>query len=305
MLSVGHAGFVYAPLTKSMVCGVVLLTVFGSIIGSQSRLTLHYEAVTRSYQVWRLISHHFVFSTPGELLFGLVLMYYYRQFERHNGTSKFCFNFLVIAFVYTWILLYISSSINIAFASGPYAFIMMVVMQFIFETPRIFHFRIFHIAHLSDKTLPYLVIVQFLMSNSPASLLSASVAAAVVLAFRLVSVMVGPHFDFPQPMISFASSYILPWLSTTPRTSASTVSLARRHRAAARYARVTAAVNEILESPESAVADEHEDRRPVVSSDHVNMLLAMGFSRNDSISALQQTGDNVQAATELLLRNTN
>lgn len=398
MLSVGHAGFVYAPVTKAMVSMVILTTVFGSIISSQSRLTLHYEAVRHSYQLWRVLTHHFVFSTPGELLFGMVLMYYFRQFERHVGSSKFCFNLTIVSLLYTGLLLLVqwlcfrylieyqqqhhhhATTVTdiIAIASGPYAFIMMTVVQFIFETPRIYHFQLFKLVHLSDKTLPFLTVVQLLLSNPPASLTSAACAAVAALTYRIVVHALGldPYLDFPQPLVAFASTSILPWLNTSPPSNAVSSAAARRQRAAARYARVTAAVNELLDTPtihiphHASLQQRHQQRRDnnqggddgnhhqatddhhhntreqqsqydeqdpneispttiptsqqqqnatnnstttttttetplrmIISADHVNTLAAMGFARNDVIAALHRTHNNVQAATEILLRN--
>lgn len=375
---------------------VILTTVFGSIISSQSRLTLHYEAVRHSYQFWRVFTHHFVFSTPGELLFGMVLMYYFRQFERHIGSSKFCFNLTIVSLLYTSLLLLvqwlcfqylveyqqqhqphhhaITVTDIIAIASGPYAFILMTVVQFIFETPRIYHFQLFKLVHLSDKTLPFLTVIQLLLSNPPASLMSAACAAVAAVTYRILVHALGldSYLDFPQPLVAFASTSILPWLNTSPPSNAMSSAAARRQRAAARYARVTAAVNELLDTPtmhpphHASLQQRHEQRRGnnqggdddgnhhatddhhhnarqqqpqydeqqelneipltttptsqqqnttnnsttteaplrmVVSADHVNTLTAMGFARNDAIAALHRTHDNVQAATEILLRN--
>jgi hypothetical protein len=40
-------------------------------------------------QAWRLLSSQFIFSTPGELVVGMILLYNFRHFERRFGSKKF------------------------------------------------------------------------------------------------------------------------------------------------------------------------------------------------------------------------
>jgi membrane associated rhomboid family serine protease len=43
----------------------------------------------QSMQLWRLFTHHFVFNSMGETIFGLILLYQFRLFERQMGSKKF------------------------------------------------------------------------------------------------------------------------------------------------------------------------------------------------------------------------
>jgi hypothetical protein len=43
----------------------------------------------RRQELWRLLTSSLCFTTPGEALFGLVLLYQFRVFERQLGSSKF------------------------------------------------------------------------------------------------------------------------------------------------------------------------------------------------------------------------
>jgi hypothetical protein len=45
--------------------------------------------VVGRFQLWRLATNHFFFTSPGEVLFGLILFYYFRLFERQMGSAKF------------------------------------------------------------------------------------------------------------------------------------------------------------------------------------------------------------------------
>lgn len=337
MLNAGHAGFVHAPVTKVIISTVVLTTVFGSIIESRTRLTLNLTSVIKSHQFWRLLTHHFVCSTPGELLFGTVLIYFFRQYERQLGSSKFSSIIFLSSTIYTILLLLYLNYLPqlIAPASGPYSCIFMILLYFMFETPKIYHLQVLGLFNLSDKTFPYLILIQLLLSSPPSSFVSSffAIIAALICRFPFISTFC----DWPQPIISMSSNYILPYIGTTPRPS--TVSAqARRNRAAARYARVTAAVNGLLEAgarqqelhqtTEQGTADsgtghigdgsgvvrgDNDDvddhlltttSLPViVSSEHVATLVDMGFETNDVVSALRQANNDLQVATEYLLRS--
>lgn len=44
---------------------------------------------TNLIQFWRLFSHHSFFQTLPEIMFGLLLIYHFRLFERQMGSAKF------------------------------------------------------------------------------------------------------------------------------------------------------------------------------------------------------------------------
>lgn len=47
------------------------------------------NSILFNMQFWRLITSHLFFTSPGELLFGTLLIYYFRLLERQMGTEKF------------------------------------------------------------------------------------------------------------------------------------------------------------------------------------------------------------------------
>lgn len=306
MLNAGQAGFVHAPVTKTIVAVVVLTTVFGSVIESQARLTLHFNAIVEGFQFWRLFTHHFVFTTPGELLFGIVLLYFFRQFERQLGASRFAALALTTSSVYTAVLFVLQMiDARLIAVSGPYSLIFASLVHFFFETPKIYHFQLLGILDLSDKTFIYLLAVQLVFSMPPRSFISCLAALISGALFRIP--VVRNHVDIPEPIVQFFSVYILPWLGTAPRNP-----MFRRTRSAARQARVAAAVNGLLDASartqDGQVGDETAQDTVVVEDiidEHVEMLVSMGFSRDNSITALRRTHNDVQAATEILLRSTN
>lgn len=340
MLNAGHTGFTNAPVTKVLICGVVLTTVLGSIIESHARLTLYRPLIVQRYQLWRLATHHFVFTTPGELLFGLLLLYHLRLFERQLGSSKLSCLLVLCASLHTlFLVLYLSSDATIIPPSpGPYAAVLLFLIFFAAEVPRLYHFRIARSLTLSDKSLFYLVFAQFVAAYPPRSLVSTASALLAAVLCRLP--FVARAADWPQPIVTLCSTYILPMLNTSPAhlSPAQLASInARRQRAANRYARVTAAVNGLLEAgirqqelqrqrrqqqtqqqtqhqrttdefdhaPDVDVDDDDDAQIhhvSVVSAQHVDTLVSMGFQRDDAVSALRQAHNDLHTATELLLR---
>lgn len=284
MLSAGQPGFVHAPVTKVVVALVVLFTVFGSIIGSQTRLTLRLNHITKSYQFWRFITHNLVFTTPGELLFGVVLLYFFRQFERQLGSSRFtAFTLITAAFHTVFLSVAQLARLRLAPASGPYALVFASLVHFFFETPKIYHFQLLGALDLSDKTFIYFLAIQLVFSSPPRSLLSCASALAAGMLYRLPPLR--DHAAMPEPLVSLCSTYLLPLLGTTPRIGTSVEMAARAHRTAVA---ATAAASGTTEPP-------------TVSASNVETIAAMGFSRQQAVLALQRAHDDVQIATDYLL----
>lgn len=281
MLNAGHPGFVHAPVTKTVIGLVVLSTVFGSIIGSQTRLTLRLPEVTSNLQIWRLLTHNFVFTTPGELLFGVFLLYFFRQFERQMGSSRYAAFALITSSVHTALLCLAQLLVpTLIPASGPYALVFSALVHFFFETPKTYHFQLLGALELSDKSFAYLLAIQLTCSDPPRSLLSFAAALAAGLAYRLPGIR--EHADFPESVVSTCSTYLLPLLATNQRSN----SRSRRQ-----YERMRAA---------GGLTRERENRA-AVSEGNVETLVAMGFSQEQSVAALQRNHDDVHRATEQLL----
>lgn len=291
MLHAGHPGFVHAPVTKAIVALVVVSTVFGSILSSQTRLTLNLPDVTHNLQLWRLLTHNFVFTTPGELIFGIVLLYYFRQFERQMGSARFASFFLITATLSTVFLSLFQLTFPVAVpAPGPYALIFASLIHFFFETPKIYHFQLLGTLHFSDKFFAYLLAAQLIASRPPRSLLSTLAALLAGIIYRLPILR---ERSLPDFLIASCSTYILPLLGTNPRPSRSR---SRRHHHHHRNH---------PPHPHPHPNPQHQ-RVPnsftqPISEANVETLIAMGFSREQTIAALHQNQDDVQRATDQLL----
>lgn len=54
------------------------------------------QSVYEKLSVWRLITSFFAFSSTPELIFGAVLLYYFRVFERQIGSNKYAVSSFVL-----------------------------------------------------------------------------------------------------------------------------------------------------------------------------------------------------------------
>lgn len=282
MFYAGQSGFVNVPVCKCVLGAVVACTLFGSIIGSQTRLTLDVLSVVHHLQVWRLITHNFVFTTPGELLFGAMLLNVFRHFERHMGSARYAAFVVFVSSVHTALLCMIQLLFpGLSPASGPYAVIFASVVYFFFDTPKVYDFQLLGVIELSDKTFTYLLALQLLASSPSRSFPSFATAVLAGLLYRIP--VIRNKADSPEFLINLCSRYILPLVASAPSTQRSSRRAAQRHM-----------------PPPTAPQPAREAPSPV-SEQAIETLVAMGFSRDQSVEALRQSGDNVQIATDRLL----
>lgn len=93
-------------------------------------------------ELWRVVTYQLAFSSAGELVIGVFLLYTLRQFERHWGSRKFG-AFVIISKLVGFLigssaLLWHRSSAqgaNLSLASGPYSLIFAGLVQFHFDIP--------------------------------------------------------------------------------------------------------------------------------------------------------------------------
>jgi len=166
------SGLYKAPATKFL----LVATGITSFVASTFNIYL-YLNLTRNglflLQLWRLLTHHFLFKNSGELIFGLVIIYYFRVFERQMGTRMF------ISTIITMLL--ISTSLEIAVLSadlmklsfeGAYSYIFGFLVLFWFEIPASYRFSILGISS-NDKLFLYLFAFQLFYANLPSTGLQA------------------------------------------------------------------------------------------------------------------------------------
>jgi membrane associated rhomboid family serine protease len=89
----GVGGFANTPVSKCIFFSIIGLNMLGGIIGSNKGgavATMGFGTLELKYSlIYRICTGNFIFSSVGELFFGLILLYSFRLFERHWGSQKF------------------------------------------------------------------------------------------------------------------------------------------------------------------------------------------------------------------------
>mmetsp|Transcript_6525 Transcript_6525/g.17492 ORF Transcript_6525/g.17492 Transcript_6525/m.17492 type:complete len:281 (-) Transcript_6525:349-1191(-) len=279
-MALALGGFGNAPVTK----GLLIATAGASILHQSARSgSVAKHAVGAASRV-------LVFRHPGELLLGVMLIYYFRSLERRAGSSKFaCF------VTFTTGLSLALQAVAAKYAhipivpTGPYGYIFASFAQYYFDYPSTSHFM----WKFSNKTFFYMAGLQLLTSGGlPTVLLGASGLFAGLL-YRL-DVLGIKRLKMPGPVSRLCNRFLGPFLTSPvqqviqPGSSSSRRSASRVVRGAA--ARPAAAV---VPPPQAAVVEP--------SPEAVETLLGMGFERQRVERALVATSNDIPAALELLV----
>jgi hypothetical protein len=80
----------HAPLSKVILFGTAGISLLVSLTNQKNRWAMvPLSEIISKHQWWRLFSNVWFLTTPGEMLFGILLIYYFRMFERQMGTPRF------------------------------------------------------------------------------------------------------------------------------------------------------------------------------------------------------------------------
>ncbi|KAG2393963.1 hypothetical protein C9374_003727 [Naegleria lovaniensis] len=188
--------------------------------------------------------------------------------------------------------------------SGPYGFMFAALIVYIFEIPPTAHMKIFNIVPISDKQTIYLLVIQFLLTNFPHSLLPAvsGIISGTVYQYLLCNIFkLDRKFKFPAFLVKFASEVVKPLIQATNYQSSSTRSISTVNR------NITSSNQGNQQQPQNIMHDNfsHDDHlsnlHSNVSEDNIQQLMNMGFSRTQCEIALRQANNDIHLATELLL----
>ncbi|KAJ4971962.1 hypothetical protein NE237_005061 [Protea cynaroides] len=285
----GPSGFHNATVTKAFVLAFALFTVFVGIQDRSSTLGLSYQDVFRKFNLWRLLTSGFAFSSTPELMFGLYLLYYFRVFERQIGSNKysvFIWFSMIVSLLYEVLLLFLVKDPSKVLASGPYGLIFSSFVPFFFDIPVSTRFRIFGI-HFSDKSFIYLAGLQLLLSSWKRSILPGlgGILAGFLYRMNLFGIR---RMKFPEFVTSFFSR--LPWPSaggSSPTASSGNI-----------IANMPSYTGRPVEGNVPSV--------PLTSSmeppeDSIATLVSMGFDRHAARQALMGARNDINVATNILL----
>jgi len=266
------------------------------------------SSVISHYQPWRLLTSHLFFTSPGELLFGLILIYYFRLFERQMGSSKFGgFTAVVISLstlvqIATYVILP-----GVKFAPGPYSFIFACFVLFWTEVPATYRFRLAGIS-ATDKLFTYILGLQLLFSNSPHSVLSGICGILSGLIYRSESLGL-QKFRLPKFVNNLFKRFVLPMVESSRPSSQrpTTIPISNNRPAAAppTFANTTFGVQGYPEQLLPGATHMNFPTPPALrsppSEESIELLTSMGFQRQEVLDALARCNNNVEMATHILL----
>eukprot|EP01024_Parvocaulis_polyphysoides_P068121 TRINITY_DN8259_c0_g1_i6.p1 TRINITY_DN8259_c0_g1~~TRINITY_DN8259_c0_g1_i6.p1 ORF type:complete len:297 (-),score=25.41 TRINITY_DN8259_c0_g1_i6:77-910(-) len=264
----GPAGFAFAPVSQ----GLLFVTLSSSMTFQAAKISQ--ESIPRFI---RPLIRNFIFVHPGELIFGLGLLYYFRLFERQKGSVNYG-SFLVVATgissILEVIIAYFSPS-RISYIWGPYAIIMAQFIPFIVDVPPTARFNLLG-AQLTDKWFFYAAGLQFLFSQGFGSALigSCSLIAGFMHRFNILGLK---ELVLPQNIVSVFKNTIGMILQT-------------RNPQRVRH------LGRGPQNPMGSNSQQNLNQNVAADQQLVQQLVQMGFDQQSAVLALQQTGNNLQNA---------
>ncbi|EFX80802.1 hypothetical protein DAPPUDRAFT_51066, partial [Daphnia pulex] len=228
-------------------------------------------------QVWRLFTSQTAFLETKDLICAALLIYYFRVFERRLGSKKFASHLLATSLISLGlqvpIILLIRST---GWASyhhghlppGPYGLIFPLFVPYLCDIPRMTRTHILGIP-ITGKTLTYLVGLQVCSTSFPTAV-SAFCSIAAGLWYRWNVLRVQDWLAIPDWLARITDMTFGRLLSSSP--------------------------------PADGPMEVRPNDPTPPSEENVTFLTSMGFSRDRVMRALQTTGNNVEAATNLLLQ---
>ncbi|KNC48042.1 UBA/TS-N domain-containing protein [Thecamonas trahens ATCC 50062] len=218
MLFEGVPGFVNAWVSKGVVVGVGLASILGSVLGWRHAWTLYLPGVVRNGQVWRLATAPWAFGSAAELMLGLLLLYYFRQFERQLSGPKFAMFAMLVTSVATLLQIGLLSLLApygvVALLPGPYGLIFACLVKFYYDVPMTYRFTVAHLP-LNNKLFVYVLGAQLALASGLHSLAVAATGVAAGLLYR--SDLGGMHsMVVPKAVTAVCVKCLLPVLAPLP-----------------------------------------------------------------------------------------
>jgi len=301
MLNSGPSGFQNAPFSKALLLVAAAFSIGSSVLKVQHLFDFpNIGSVLSKFEIWRLVTSHFFFASPGELLFGLLLMYYFRLFERQMGTVKFgsfaCISVGLSTMAQVAIYVILPS---IKFTSGPYSFLFACLVLFFADVPATHRFRLCGIS-ATDKLFVYILVLQLFFSNSPQSIFSSICGILGGLAYKSDTLGLNRR-KFPLFLTQFCSRFILPFLESPSRPS-----IQRTPIPIPPIDRAIPFTAPFSQAPTQGYSDQLIPNYPIPqvqppSDESIDLLTGMGFPRQAVVDALIRCNNNVEMATHILL----
>jgi hypothetical protein len=265
-----------------------------------------------------------IFSQGAQVVVGVILLYTCRQFERQMGTRKFA-GFFVYSFLFSQLssiaVMVIASSIGmkLSISSGPYFIIFAQLFMFYSRIPKMptsspTSYSLFGLGgvEFSEKSWIYLLASQLMLSEGLKSFVPSFIGLIAgylydndrysLQTFRLPRIVevpfafLGSFFSFFSPPPAAPPAGSLPALATLQGRQPVGAALRR----AGSDRSLGGSGGGGLQSDLGGIR--HRTSAPP-NEESVAALMGMGFDREAAVRALQNTGNNVEAAANFLLTN--
>jgi hypothetical protein len=289
-------------------------SLLASSFGWGPLLAFDIKATFAGGQLWRLLSSRLAFTSPPEIVFGLILVYMFRVFERQSGSRKFAGTLLCLAgltLLFEALLMLSLGRVGgfMASASGPYWLVFGLFAFFFIDIPQVMRFRLIMLP-LSDKVFVYALGLQLALARGKTSLLTGLCGLVAGALYRSNLVPALRRVRFPRALADCCERHLAPIFSSRDRRG---------------YGRVDDA-HEGPDMPDMAESPRVDAPRagaragaaagagpgfgvPMVplpaarppSDESVATVVSLGFSPDEARQALVAAGGNVDLAVERLL----
>ncbi|KAI0214374.1 Ubiquitin-associated domain-containing protein 2 [Lamellibrachia satsuma] len=184
------SGFYRAPVTKGVLCGLVLSSVTFNLPLSSYRgwFDFNYTTIFEQHNVLRYIGCRSVFLDPKDLLCASILLYHFRIFERRYGSYKFA-NFLCASFVLSLLLelsfIFLTHKFDVPMTHqplGPYGPVFSLLVPYFCDIPRVAVTHLLGIP-VTGKSFTYIIGLQ-MAAGSLESFMLASCGLVAGLLYR-------------------------------------------------------------------------------------------------------------------------
>jgi len=319
-----NVGFYKAPVSKSLLLFVGSSHVvshipsFSNLFKRIFSVTVARPELTSLGGLLRIVASKLVFPDTKSTILALVLIYFFRVFERRFGSLRLSSNLFLCWGLTVSLELALSPFIDLPLSPGPLSIILPLFVPFYYQIPLTSSSQ-FGPVHISTKSLTYLLGLQLALT-SPSTIIASILS---LLTGCLVFLTPLSHkFKFPSLVGSLLDKVLGPIIKSGPPTTATgsgllgaTLEIQRTQQAEAieqqlmrsRAARFNVPIGGRqmrLDEMWRGGGGQNQRRRDVnPSPDMVAVLTDMGFSRDRAEAALIQNNNNIDQATNQLLQD--
>lgn len=320
------SGFYKASVSKfvlgSLTVSHIALNI-GALSNLQKYLVCKIPDSMNKGEWWRLFTSKIAFLETKDAVFCLVLIYYFRIFERRLGSRKFVSHLIAmttLSGLFEWVitslfLTYNPKSLSGILSIGPFGAVLPWFVFYMTDIPGSSSTSVLGIT-MSNKIMTYLFGMQVILGSMPNFIMGTSALVAGVLvkanALWVQNVLAVPKW------LAKSTQKLFGWVidSSPPEQGAigATLEIQRSQQIEAleqyqiqQQARMNARrlPNQLFRQrgPHQQQQQQQPAAAPEPTEANITLLVDMGFPRQQAIGALREAHNDLSTATAILLRN--